>query len=298
MEYSKDAPFADVFICNGEFDFHDYYYISPKPVEEDNFYYCVNRTGIESKSPSLFLVERNASIKCGEIFCIFSGKGCLKFRNQIWHLKKNQVVVLPPGEPHAYESDPRDPFGMSWLELYGGDSRRILQHVVDTQGPVIEGSIFSDASAALGLLQQRLMTDERQEVSLDIYRLLLELLKNERRLFITDLSEDVRENFQRVEAYIDAHIGDKISNTQLALICGVSRPYFIAQFKALYHMPPQEYIMRRRIRKGAQILMQTNLTVEDISERLGFCNSSHFIRRFHKEEGMTPLKYRNTYRVG
>ena len=39
MDYIWDAPFADVFICNGELDWHDYYYISPRPYSEDSLVY-------------------------------------------------------------------------------------------------------------------------------------------------------------------------------------------------------------------------------------------------------------------
>lgn len=297
MEYFKDAPFADVFICDGDLDFHDYYYISPRPAEEDSIYYCVNRTGIEAKVPNLFFVERGSSMKYSEIFCVFSGSGELTFRGQSYKIEKNQIIVLPAGEEHAYGSSEADPLGMSWLEFCGGDSQKLIRHIADTQGPVIEGMVFSDACAALGILQQRLMTDEKQNVSLEIYRLILELLKNEERYSMAEISQDIKANFSRVEAYIDAHLKGKITNDQLAGICGISLPYFIKQFKIIYHMTPQDFIMSRRLKKGKQILMQTTLPIDDISEMLGFCNPSHFIRRFKAKERLTPAQYRNTYKI-
>lgn len=297
VEYIKDAPFADVFICNGELDFHDYYYISPIQEEEDSIYYRVNRTGIESRIPSLFFVERDSTMICCEVFCIFSGKGQLTFRGKSYELGKNQVIVLPAGEEHSYRSDEAEPLGMSWVEFYGGDSRRLTRHIVDTQGPVIEGMIFSDASAALGILQQKLMIDERQNVSREIYSLLLEILKNENRYAMAEISQDVKANFSRVEAYIDAHLKDGITNGKMADVCGISLPYFIKQFKIIYRMTPQEFVMNRRLRKGKQMLMQTRLPVDEISEILGFCNTSHFIRRFREKEKMTPAQYRGAYRI-
>lgn len=296
MEYTKDAPFSDVFLCDGDLNFHDYYYISPNPVEQNSLYYCVNRTGIESKVPELFLVERSQDMKCCEVFCIFSGKGWLTFRNETYRLEKNQIVVLPAGESHAYTSDDKDPLGLSWVEFYGGDSNRLMNHIADVQGPVIEGAVFADTCAAVGILQQKLMIDEKQNVSLEIYRILLGLLNNEQRFFINEISQDVKNNFLRAEAYIDAHLKEKITNRQLAEVCGISLPYFIQQFKELYRVTPQEYVMRRRIRKGRTLLMQTTLSVDEISESLGFCNTSHFIRRFKTSEGMTPMKYRDAYR--
>ena len=88
-----------------------------------------------------------------------------------------------------------------------------------------------------------------------------------------------------------------ISNQQLADICGISISYFIKQFRQLYHMTPQEYIMHRRICKGRDLLIQTAIPIDTISDLLGFCNPSHFIRRFQQAEGMSPTQYRSAYRI-
>ena len=39
-------------------------------------------------------------------------------------------------------------------------------------------------------------------------------------------------------------------------------------------------------------LVQTNLSIDSIAESLGFCNTSHFIRRFSEATGLSPVKYR------
>lgn len=295
MKYIKDAPFADVFICDGDVDFHDYYYISPVPMDADSIYYRVNRTGIEARYPRLFFVERSSSMQCCEVFCIFSGKGTLNFRGKSYMLCKNQVIVLPSGEGHSYSSDEKDPLGMSWVEFYGGDSVKIVNHIVKRQSPVIEGAVFLDVCAALGKVQQRLMLDEYCNVSLEMYSLLLEIMKNEERFSADLLTQDIRENFRRAEIYIDAHLNEKITNEQLAKVCGISLPYFIKKFREVYHLTPQAYIMGRKIQKGRYLLLQSSLPVERISELLGFCNTSHFIRRFKEKEKITPVQYRKTF---
>lgn len=297
MKNMDDALFSDVFLCDGETNFHDYYYVSPYPVKEEQLYYCVNRTGIESKIPGLFFVERNQKMKCCEVFCIFSGRGKLSFREKEYRLEKGQIIVLPADEPHAYSSDEEEPLGISWVEFYGGDSKRIVKHIADTQGVILEGKIFAEVCAALGMLQQKLMSDEKQEVSLELYRILLILMKNEKRFFMGELSQDIEANFLRAEAYMDAHLKERITNRQLADVCGLSVSYFIKQFKRVYRMTPQEYIMQRRIRKSRDLLIQTELSMKEIRDKLGFCNASHFIRRFKEKEGVTPLQYREQYQI-
>lgn len=54
--------------------------------------------------------------------------------------------------------------------------------------------------------------------------------------------------------------------------------------------------MRRRIVKSKYALVRTEQSIDSIAEALGFCNTSHFIRRFKLQEKMTPAQYRRTYR--
>ena len=139
MEYIWDAPFADRFVCNGELHWHDYYYISPRPPVEDSLIYRLNRTGIESRTPEIFHVERSESTPYCQIFCVMSGKGRLFYEGRDYALHEKQMVLLNSKRAHMYESNPQDPFGIVWMEFYGADASRLMEHLIRTQSPVIEG---------------------------------------------------------------------------------------------------------------------------------------------------------------
>lgn len=51
-----------------------------------------------------------------------------------------------------------------------------------------------------------------------------------------------------------------------------------------------------RINHAKKLLQSTDLSVEKIGEKCGFCNASHFVKLFHSNEHMTPLQYRNLRR--
>ena len=298
MEYIYESPFSDVFRCDGENNFHDYYYVSPFVADLDSYLYHVHRAGIERSLPNLFEVERNTSAKYCEIFCILSGHGFLEYRGRTYELHRNQLVLLADHEPHKYWSDSEDPMGKVWLEIYGGDSGRIIHHLVDINGPVIEGFLFSDICAQLCLIQQRLMVNEYYQPSLEIYQVLLSLLQGSEVIPPPNLTQESKTNFLLVEAYINAHISQKITNTELADVCGISPKHFIKVFKNQYRMTPQDYIMRQRIKKAQFSLLHSNLSVDSIAESLGFCNTSHFIRRFVEVYGISPAKYRRAIVLG
>lgn len=292
-----DELFSDVFICDGELDFHDYYYDSPYVTDENTCLFQVHRTGVDHQLPTLFLVERSASTKYCEIFCILSGKGYLEYGGKYYELQPNQIVLLPAHEPHKYWNDADNPMGKVWLEFYGANSNEIIQNLLRTHGPIVDGLLFSDICAQVCLIQQRLMINPKYLASVEIYQLLHTLMQSSETNVSLKMSEDHAINFLLVEAYINAHISRKIPNAELAQVCGLSLQHFMKQFRAHYRLPPQEYIMQKRVRKAVHILLNTDYSVDDISESLGFCNTSHFIRRFSESTSYTPAQYRKKYKT-
>lgn len=294
MKYIYDAPYADTFLCDGELNWHDFYYINPNHTDEHALLYQLNRTGIEQKAPSLFSVERSARTPYCEIFCILSGKGQLNYRGKRFLLYKNQLILMNSHEPHSYSSDPKDPLGMTWIEFLGSDSRRIMDKLLLRYSPVSTGLPFLTASREISLLQQHLMSDPHYDTSVNLYCLLAKLL-NLPDYTGSDRAENSSISWKMAESYIQAHLGENIPNSILADMCSVSLPYFIKSFKNRYRQTPQQYIKRQRILKARYLLTRTSMSISQITEQLGFCNDSHFIRVFKNSEGVTPLYYRKTY---
>lgn len=53
-----------------------------------------------------------------------------------------------------------------------------------------------------------------------------------------------------------------------------------------------EYIDSYRIKISSKILLQSKKSISEISELVGFYDSSHFIKTFKKIEGITPSQLR------
>jgi len=52
------------------------------------------------------------------------------------------------------------------------------------------------------------------------------------------------------------------------------------------------YISKLRIKKAKEIMANTNISIQEIAEKVGYANSGVFIRAFKKYEGNTPGRYR------
>ncbi len=54
------------------------------------------------------------------------------------------------------------------------------------------------------------------------------------------------------------------------------------------------YIFNYRMEQAKKLLNDTNLTVAEVADRVGYVNASHFVQNFKKTYGLTPDKYRKS----
>lgn len=92
----------------------------------------------------------------------------------------------------------------------------------------------------------------------------------------------------RVRAYIEQHLGERISLEDLARQAGISRFHFARQFRQSTGESPMAYLRRVRIEHSLRMLISRDITIAEVAARLGFADQSHFTRIFARLVGMSP----------
>lgn len=95
-----------------------------------------------------------------------------------------------------------------------------------------------------------------------------------------------------VTDHLEGHIGDKTTIADLAALLDLSRFHFIRAFKKAVGMPPHQYMLRRRVERGRELLADRDLTVTEIADQTGFGGIAQFTRAFRQIVGTTPTAYR------
>jgi len=85
---------------------------------------------------------------------------------------------------------------------------------------------------------------------------------------------------------------------KLAQIAGMSRTSFISKFKLLIGDTPFNYLTQWRLLQAKQLLAESNLSVGEIAEQVGYQSEAAFNRVFKKYIEQTPLKFRQKALVG
>jgi AraC family transcriptional regulator len=101
-----------------------------------------------------------------------------------------------------------------------------------------------------------------------------------------------RERLKRVRDYIETHLDDRLTLTDLARVACLSPYHFSRSFKQAAGIGPQRYVMQRRLERARTLMRRTTQPLAEIAQRVGFADQSHLTSIFRREMGMTPGRYR------
>ncbi len=92
--------------------------------------------------------------------------------------------------------------------------------------------------------------------------------------------------------YIALNLNEKWDIHFLASRQGYSDYYFSEKFKKETGLSVRAYTIKKKLERAQEYLKYSNMSVQEISDELGFSSQSHFGRIFREETGVSPGEYR------
>lgn len=96
--------------------------------------------------------------------------------------------------------------------------------------------------------------------------------------------------------YISTHLSDQFGLDEMAQIVSVSKNTLLRHFKEEVGISPYQYLSNLRYTKAANLLTQSDLSLEEICETIGVLDRFHFTRTFKRIYGQSPGIYRRAQR--
>lgn len=158
------------------------------------------------------------------------------------------------------------------------------------------------------------------EMNVDIHKaeMILETYKSkeffiksvdELKAFLINISVDYCNEIDKVEKfkiesqivkkcvqYINNNIQSRISLSELSEYCNVSMRTINRHFNECYGMSVAKYIMQKKLKETAFLLVNTDMSFSQISNHFSFSSQSHFNNAFKKQYLCTPQMYRDINR--
>lgn len=243
----------------------------------------------------------------GEIYpfwaMIYTVKGHLRFRigEKEYEVHSGQVIFYPPSMMHSIVEIEGKSWEVSFL-TFQCDSPR-MEHfrdrVIVPDGATLEelrrlfafgGEYFYNLPEKDGVVGMHCSADP--DTLMQIKAMIENALIGLYRRRVGERVSRSRAVFLSAVAYMEANIGSKISLSQLAMEAGVSVSTLKTAFSRESGGGVNSYYIDMKLKKGAEWLRITDMTVGEISEGLGFSSQFYFSELFKKRYGQSPSAYR------
>ena len=117
-----------------------------------------------------------------------------------------------------------------------------------------------------------------------------------------EANEKIKENknkrnkldITKIKEYVDLNYLDEISLEKTADMFSISKEYLSKLFKSEYKISFSKYIIKLRMEKAMNLVLDLNIPLKDIPEASGFFDNAHFYKTFKRYYEKTPSNIRDT----
>ena len=233
-----------------------------------------------------------------ELFFIVGGRGQFLIENQLYPVDVNNLVIINPNVVHTEVSLNAQPLeyivlGVAGIQLANSDTSNGQFSILDH---------FESAEIS-GCLRNILREMEQKNTGYeDVCQAYMEILiirlMRSTALAVPSESQMLSVNHQCavVRRYIDLHFKEALTLEQLAEEGHMNKFYLSHAFKREFGVSPINYMISKRIEESKYLLAETDLSMTQIAQLLGFSSLSYFSQVFRRTQSVTPMEYRQSQR--
>lgn len=212
---------------------------------------------------------------------VTSGFGRFEKEGKVYYLQPGQMFVIPPYVTTYYEADAEHPWSYIWVGFNAEDELPVELPDVLTAPEL--GSVFESMKRCSEL-------NNGKEAFLlskvwEMFSILLEKSDNKSDWI------DIALNF------INNNYHNKISITDVADKVCFDRSYFSSAFKKKMRISPQQYLLKLRMEKAANLIKNSGVRPSVAATSVGYDDIFVFSKAFKKHFGVSPRAYLYDERV-
>lgn len=105
-----------------------------------------------------------------------------------------------------------------------------------------------------------------------------------------------RPSGEAIKEFLDRCLCGDVDLDAVGKRFGITGMHVIRLFRAEYDETPMQYLKLSRLRKSAELLADTDMTIKEISSLLKFSSTQHFTNLFREQFGVSPGKFRENHK--
>ena len=233
-----------------------------------------------------------------ELFFIIGGKGQFLIEDQLHPVNVNNLVIINPNVVHTEVSLNAQPLEYIVLGIEG--IQLATSNTSNGQFSILDHYESVEISGCLrNILREMEQKNTGYEDVCQAYmEILIIRLMRSTALAVPSESQVISVNRQcaAVRRYIDLHFKEALTLEQLAEEGHMNKFYLSHAFKREFGVSPINYMISKRIEESKYLLAETDLSMTQIAQLLGFSSLSYFSQVFRRTQSVTPMEYRQSQR--
>ncbi|MBQ8323287.1 MAG: helix-turn-helix domain-containing protein [Clostridia bacterium] len=230
-------------------------------------------------------------------FYFITGGSCvIDIEGTNYHGRAGDWFFIPAGAEHSYYNEKNEPFKKYWMhfDLYPTvDVFRLLglPYLVKADEKGKAERLFKRFAK---LHKSNELTD-KLAVKACLIDLLAEYIKAARPEGVNVVNR-AEARLNELLKFINENLDKPLPNTVLAEKYFTHPNHFIRAFKEKTGLTPAKYIKSKRMETAKRLLESTDLSLAEITERVGLNEANHFSRLFKEYYSFPPSEYRRRFR--
>ena len=247
-----------------------------------------------------FAVEYYNIAHCDVIGYVDEGTGIIESGSERRDLVAGDSYLLRAGEHYQFYTKSNGRFRSASIGFAGN----IVTNVLDAYG-FTRTAIFSGVNVSEYLRQIQdiaLPTSSYDDLILDqcctMFVEMCQYIRKQWQLPKKETQELQNVEFRDVELlknYMDTHLHESFTLERCSEMVSLSISQTSRRFQRLYGVPICKYLNNKRIETAQKLLRDTNYSIQNISEQVGFKDTYYFSRYFKKVCGKSPREYREMF---
>ncbi len=233
------------------------------------------------------------------LYVVLSGEGEISLEGEKTCLHGGQMFLVRPDELFESRADSHNPWTVCWMS-FDGHSAPSYMETAGFEAGVSVMDCFLPTESFSGLCDQ-VLTHPELTLAGSVYRtgvmsqfiaLAMESCERQEQSRMANSPMDLKGNYiDHAVIFMQNHYA-RIQVVDISNYLKINRSYFSVLFTEKMGISPGSYLFRIRMRKGTEMLVNSDGSLQHIAEYVGYENAMAFSKAFKRCYGISPKIYR------
>lgn len=203
---------------------------------------------------------------------------------------EHDLLIMLPNERIHYKA--LKEWSISWLGLYGETVDKFIKNIgITPENPIIHISFYNELYNIMEKvynISKDLSLSSKFSATGLIYEFFSVIVQN------VNIGKDNVDFIKTALRIIDYNYSSPITVEQIAKRLSLNTSYFSRVFSEQIGESPKQYLLNKRIERAKELLIETNASIFEIANSVGYEDQLYFSRIFKKYVGMSPNEYKKS----